>query len=72
MSGHEVLEWIRTQDGMKHLPVVMLTHSDHSGDIERAYQLGVTSYLMKRADPNELLQAVSIILKYWVQLNIAP
>src|SRR5689334_9053871 len=27
-SGHEILEWIRNEPGLKHLPVVMLTSSE--------------------------------------------
>jgi hypothetical protein len=37
-----------------------------------AYKLGVTSYLQKAACPAEFGQAVRVILKYWLELNIAP
>ena len=71
-SGHEVLEWIRAQDQFKHLPVVMLTHSTQVEDMDRAYRLGVTSYLRKVASQAEFGQAVRVILKYWLELNIMP
>jgi CheY-like chemotaxis protein len=71
-SGHEVLEWLRGQPAFKTLPVVMLTSSNHPSDIERAYRLGVTSYLLKNADPVEFCQGVRIILKYWLRLNMPP
>src|SRR5689334_10022694 len=44
-TGHEVLEWIRTRPELESLPVIMLTTSQEPADIERAYRLGVTSYL---------------------------
>ncbi len=69
-SGHEVLEWIRSQAKLKHLPVVMITSSLLNTDISRAYELGVTSYLRKLASPAEFGQGVRVILKYWLELNI--
>jgi CheY-like chemotaxis protein len=69
-SGLEVLAWVRARPGLKELPVVMLTSSTMSNDVTRAYELGVTSYLQKIADQAEFGQAVRIILKYWLELNI--
>jgi CheY-like chemotaxis protein len=71
-DGHEVLEWIRSQSGLKNLPVVMLTSSSHRTDIDRAYELGVTSYLQKVPCLAEFGQGVRIILKYWLELNLTP
>lgn len=46
-SGLEVLEWIRKQDALKELPVIVLTSSRHTDDIDKAYDLGATSYMAK-------------------------
>jgi CheY-like chemotaxis protein len=72
LNGHQVLEWIRSQPALNSLPVVMVTGSMESSDVNRAYQLGVTSYLRKIASRAEFGQAVRVILKYWLELNIAP
>jgi CheY-like chemotaxis protein len=69
-DGHEVLEWIRSQPLLKNLPVVMLTMSREPSDVSRAYSLGVTSYLRKIAGQAEFGQAVRVILKYWLELNV--
>lgn len=71
-DGHEVLEWIRSQPGLKNLPVVMLTSSMQESDVSRAYQLGVTSYLRKIASRAEFGQAVRVLLKYWLEINVMP
>jgi CheY-like chemotaxis protein len=71
-NGHEVLKWIRAQSGLKNLPVVMLTGSVEATDVDRAFELGVTSYLKKVPCPAEYAQAVRIILKYWLDLHISP
>jgi CheY-like chemotaxis protein len=69
-NGHEVLEWLRGQPAFKNLPVVILTSSAEPKDVSRAYSLGVTSYLRKMSEPAEFGQAVRVILKYWLELNI--
>jgi CheY-like chemotaxis protein len=69
LNGHEVLEWVRAQVPFKTLPVIMLTGSDEFADINRAYELGVTSYLVKTLYSTEFRQNVRIILKFWLELN---
>jgi CheY-like chemotaxis protein len=70
-NGLEVLEWIRAQPAFEHLPVIVLTNSAAPEDMERAHGLGVTSYLVKDADPAELALGVRIIMKYWLFASVA-
>src|SRR5687768_5713760 len=44
-NGFEVLQWIRTQTKLRKLIVVLFTSSNQPSDIEKAYELGVNSYL---------------------------
>jgi CheY-like chemotaxis protein len=46
-DGFEVLRWIRQQPEFSGLCVVMLTSSDDIRDVNRAYQLGANSFLVK-------------------------
>lgn len=47
-SGLEVLEWLRGQvNEIKTLPVIVLTSSRLSEDVDRAYGLGANSYMAK-------------------------
>ncbi len=48
-SGLEVLERIRAHPRLGSIPVVMLSASGDEHDIERAYALGATAYLVKPA-----------------------
>jgi len=57
-SGSEVLEWLRQQPGLKHLPVVVLTASKAPTDLKRAYDLGANSYLLKPVTAEALLDVV--------------
>ena len=71
-SGHEVLEWLRQQPGLKRLTVVVLTSSQQSSDINRAYDLGANSYLVKPITFDALVDMVKNLNFYWVILNESP
>lgn len=71
-SGHEVLEWLRRQPGLKRLTVVVLTSSQQINDINRAYDLGANSYLVKPVTFDGLLEMVKTLNFYWFILNEKP
>ncbi|MGZ8900707.1 MAG: response regulator [Limisphaerales bacterium] len=71
-SGLEVLGWIREQANYKRLPVVVFTSSKHDQDINRAYELGANSYLVKPVGFDALLETVKQIHLYWATLNQSP
>ncbi len=68
-SGFEVLEWIKQHPHLRRIPVIILTSSRESIDLERAYDLGANSYLVKPARPDDLLRMVEQIHAYWLGLN---
>lgn len=71
-SGLEVLAWLRGQPEIKCIPIAILTSSENSRDIKRAYELGVNSYLIKPVDFEALQALVRDLGKYWIKLNIGP
>ena len=71
-SGHEVLEWLRQQPMLKRMTVVVLTSSQQSSDINRAYDLGVNSYLVKPVTFDALVEMVKNLNFYWMILNENP
>jgi len=71
-SGLEVLEWVRRESAVKRLPVVVLTSSRESVDVNRAYDIGVNSYLTKPVGFEALLEMVKSINLYWLVLNEHP
>jgi len=72
VSGLEVLAWIRNQPRLKRLPVILLTSSSQTTDINRAYDLGANSFLVKPPDLDSLTQLVKTVAHYWVQTNVRP
>jgi CheY-like chemotaxis protein len=71
-SGLEVLQWLRLQETLKRIPVVMLTSSQQDRDVNAAYDLGVNSYLVKPVDFDGLLQMLKTVSFYWLILNEKP
>lgn len=70
-SGFEVLAWVRAQPGLKRLAIIILTASMRREDVERAFDLGATSFLVK---PGSLdtLAAMLRCLGDWIQINQFP
>ncbi len=71
-SGLEVLEFIRSEPALRQTPVIVLTSSQESSDVRRAYALGANSYLVKPVGFDGLVDMVKAIGMYWVILNQGP
>ena len=71
-SGLEVLAWMKHESLVKRIPVVVLTSSKESKDVNRAYDLGVNSYLTKPVEFAELRTTVEQVHLYWTLTNVAP
>ncbi len=72
-SGLEVLQWIRQQQSdLSRVPVIMLSSSHHAVDIQRAYQSGVNSYLVKPETSDALLSMMTVLKTYWFYNNQNP
>ncbi|MGB7084284.1 MAG: response regulator [Phormidesmis sp.] len=71
-SGLEVLGWLRAQPVLRRIPVVVLTSSQERVDVDRAYEIGVNSYLVKPVTFNALEEMISALHKYWLKVNQYP
>jgi CheY-like chemotaxis protein len=72
MSGFEVLAWIRQQEGLRGLPVVVLTSSDQLYDVNRAYDLGANSFFVKEFDFNDFVNLAKLLERYWLKTAKTP
>src|SRR5262249_11861963 len=62
-SGFEVLRWVRAR--RLRLPIVVLTSSKQSQDVNRAYELGANSYLVKPVEFDDLREMLNSVHIYW-------
>ena len=72
INGHEVLQWIRAQESLKTLVVLMLTTSRENRDIEQAYRLGCNAFLVKPSAPPKLIELVAALKQFWLVHNTLP
>ncbi len=72
MHGLEVLSWIRSQAGLKRLVVIVLTASNQASEVNRAYELGANSFLVKPVELEALVEMVKGISAYWMKLSERP
>jgi CheY-like chemotaxis protein len=71
-SGMEVLSWVRSRDELRRMPVIMLTSSNQPSDVNRAYDLGVNSYLVKPSALDDLVETIRKLSAYWLEMNLKP
>ncbi len=72
LDGHEVLVRIKTSEGLKRMPVVILTSSNDEGDLIMSYDNGANSYLVKPVSFEGFMSVVDTLGKYWLTLNVGP
>ena len=72
VDGFEVLDWIRSQKSLRRLLVVVLTSSNLQADVDRAYELGANSYLVKPVEFGEMVSMVQRFEVYWTEINRTP
>ena len=72
LDGIEVLRQARNHSVWKQVPIVVLTTSRENKDIEAAYQLGVSSYIVKPVDFLAFAEVVKTIKVYWLLTNEPP
>jgi len=71
-DGFEVLRWLRLQPGLRSLRVVVLTASNEIRDVQKAYQLGANSFMVKPTDFQDTTQMAKTLTDYWLRLSWAP
>jgi CheY-like chemotaxis protein len=72
IDGFEVLQWIRAQQGLRAMRVIVLTSSQDLRDVNRAYELGANSFVVKSLDFDEFVTTGELINEYWLRSDREP
>lgn len=72
MDGRDFLKLVKSDDGLRPIPIVVLTTSDDPTDIETCYRNGANSYITKPSRPDEVQQAVQTLKTYWFDISRLP
>lgn len=68
-DGFEVLRRLRRVEHTRAIPIVVVSSSAHPDDIQRCYELGANSYLVKRFEARDPGAYLAEAARYWVELN---
>jgi two-component system response regulator len=71
-DGRQVLEKIKSDPALSHIPVVVLTTSAAEEDILRSYKLHANAYVTKPVDLDQFIAAVRQIDDFFVQVVRLP
>ena len=72
MNGIEVLKWIKSQDSLREIPVVMMTGVSDEVQMRLAADAGANSYTIKPAKAEQFLQTVLTSTRYWLTIHQYP
>lgn len=71
-DGREVLGEIKTDEKLKHIPIVIMTISQAEEDILKSYNLHANCYITKPIDLNQFIKVVKSIEDFWFSIVKLP
>ena len=69
-NGHKVLQYIKKDEFLRHIPVIMLTTSSSEKDVLSAYKYYANGYITKPVEITEFIAAITSIENF--RFHIAP
>lgn len=72
LSGREVLEEIKNSEELKRIPVIILSGSDSTKDIQDMYGLYANSYITKPVDLAQFNEVAKSIEEFWLGIVKLP
>jgi CheY-like chemotaxis protein len=72
VDGLEVLRIVKSEPGLNHIPVVILTTSAREADMIKAYGNRANSFLVKPVDSAHFTQLLDALGYYWLAWNEYP
>jgi CheY-like chemotaxis protein len=71
-NGHEVLTYIKKDENLRRIPVIMLTTSSFKRDVNLAYENYANCYITKPIDVKEFVNVVTTIENFWISIVKLP
>ncbi len=71
-DGREVLEFVKTSEKYRRIPVIVLTTSNAVSDIQNSYYAHANCYINKPVDFNRFFDVIRRIESFWLDTVILP
>lgn len=71
-NGHEVLQALKSNESVMHIPVIMLTTSSSDRDISLSYKNHANCYITKPVEVTDFLDAIRSIENFWLNVVKLP
>jgi CheY-like chemotaxis protein len=71
-DGREVLKEIKADEGLKRIPVVILTMSNAEEDVLKTYNLHANCFITKPLDLKQFSKVVKSIQEFWLTIVKLP
>lgn len=71
-NGHEVLAFIKSNDRLKHLPVIIFTTSSTEMDVNLSYEYHANCYITKPVEAEDFLNVMNKIEDFWMSVVKLP
>jgi two-component system response regulator len=65
MDGREVLKKIKSHDSFRKIPVIVFSTTKNQLEVQRCYDLGANTYIVKPASYDTLVETMREICRYW-------
>jgi len=72
VGGQTVLKEIKSDSGLKRIPVIVLTGSESEIDVNEAYEAGANGCLCKPVDPTEFADQIQAVVEFWHSTVVLP
>ena len=66
-DGREVLQEIKQDDALRHIPVVILSTSQAEQDIVQSYRLQANAFVTKPVEIDHFFQVVRSLVQFWLE-----
>jgi len=72
VDGREVLESLKSDKRLRHIPIVVLTSSRMPRDVLSAYRSGANCYMQKPIDLTQLFDKIKNLFQFWTETAVLP
>ena len=72
LDGREILAQVKSDDAVRHIPIVVLTSSQAEEDVLRSYKLNANSYISKPLDFDRFMEIIRRLEDFWLEVVKLP